>query len=57
MLLTIQFMNKSLHTIAHWQGASIENLQPNELQVALLYFVIFCIGWIWSFFANRSYLK
>lgn len=57
MLLTIQFMNNSLHTIAHWQGASIENLQPNELQVALLYFVIFCIGWIWSFFANRSYLK
>lgn len=57
MLVTIQFMNNSLHIIAHLPGSSIENLHLNEVQVVLIFFAIYCFGRVGSFFVNRNELK
>ena len=43
LLFVVGSMNAALHWVAHLQGASIEGLHPNVLQVLLWYVFLFCV--------------
>ena len=57
LLFVVGSMNAALHWVAHLQGASIEGLHPNVLQVLLWYVFLFCVWYLFSFFSKRTNLE
>ena len=53
----VSLLNKGLAAISRWPLASIENLQPSGLQIALIYLLILAAYWLYVLFspsASRS---
>jgi hypothetical protein len=50
----VSLLNKGLAAISRWPLASIENLQPSGLQIALIYLLILAVYWLYVLFSPSA---